>query len=152
MVYRIVRRMLKPHIFISYSGKDAFEASLLQYAIEKILEDQEATAWTFQRDQRGSENNVAGAIKSRIEKSDAVIFLVSPDTLLTGATQWMELAYADAFDVPTFVLLLRLTFDDLRQHQCGVPPLLLSSQCNSATDWRSVFENIREVLSGRSAR
>jgi hypothetical protein len=46
----------------------------------------------------------------------------------------MELAYADAFEVKTFVLLHHLNFFDLKQRATGVPPLLLSSQCNSAME------------------
>jgi hypothetical protein len=60
----------------------------------------------------------------------------------------MELAYADAFDVKTFILLHHLTFDELKQRATGVPPLLLSSQCNSAMEWKTVIEDIRKLLKG----
>jgi len=63
-------------------------------------------------------------------------FLFSPDTLESGASQWMELAYADAFEVKTFILLHHLKFLDLKEKATGVPPLLLSSQCNSAMEWK----------------
>lgn len=133
-------------VFISYSGRDEFEASLLQYALEKMLEDEGIVAWTFQRDQTRSEKEIARSLKDRVRESSASIFLVSPDTLESGASQWMELAYADAFDVTTFVLLHRLKFLDLKQKATGVPPLLLSSQCTSAIEWKSVVEDIRSLL------
>jgi hypothetical protein len=46
-------------VFISYSGRDEFEASLLQYALEKMLEEEGIVAWTFQRDQARSEKEIA---------------------------------------------------------------------------------------------
>ena len=58
----------------------------------------------------------------------------------------MELAYADAFNVTTFVLLHHLEFGDLRQRATGVPPLLLSSQCNSASEWKVVIEDIGKLV------
>ena len=133
-------------VFISYSGRDEFEASLLQFALERLLEKEGVVAWTFQRDQARSEKEVALSLKKRVRESAASIFLVSPDTLDAGASQWMELAYADAFDVKTFVLLLHLKFQDLKERATGVPPLLLSSQCNSAMEWRNVVEDIRRLL------
>lgn len=133
-------------VFISYSGRDEFEASLLQYALERILEDEGVVAWTFQRDQGRSEREIAQSLKHRVQESVASIFLVSPDTLDSGASQWMELAYADAFDVKTFILLHHLTFPELKQRATGVPPLLLSSQCNSAMEWKTVVEDIRKLL------
>lgn len=141
--------MKKRQVFISYSGRDAFEASLLQYAIESMLSEEGVTAWTFQRDQALSEKEIAQSLKDRVKESFASIFLVSPHTLESGTTQWMELAYADAFDVVTFVLLHHLKFDDLRQRATGVPPLLLSSQCNSASDWKTIIEAIRKLVKGR---
>jgi hypothetical protein len=83
-------------VFISYSGRDDFQASLLQYAIEQMLRAEGVEAWTFQRDQSRSEKQIAESLKTRVKESVASIFLVSPDTLDSGATQWMELAYADA--------------------------------------------------------
>ena len=132
-------------VFISYSGRDEFEASLLQFALEQLLEKEGVVAWTFQRDQARSEKDIALSLKNRVRESAASIFLVSPDTLESGASQWMELAYADAFDVRTFVLLHRLKFQDLKE-ATGVPPLLLSSQCNSALEWKDVVEAIRKLL------
>jgi hypothetical protein len=61
----------------------------------------------------------------------------------------MELAYADAFAVTTFVLLHHLDFRDLRERETGIPPLLLSSQCNPALEWKIVVEDIKELLKGR---
>ena len=141
--------MDKSRILISYSGKDAFEASLLQYAVEKVLADLGVVAWTFQRDQPRDEKNIARSLKQIVRNSSIAVFLVSPDTLTSGATQWMELAYADAFGVPTFVLLHRLNFEDLKRKEGGVPPLLLSSQCNAATDWMNVLRDVKKHLHGR---
>ena len=138
--------MEKRQVFISYAGRDAFEASLLQYALESILGREGVEAWTFQRDQARSEKEIARSLKDRVRESCASIFLVSPDTLESGATQWMELAYADAFNVPTFVLLHHLEFGDLRQRATKVPPLILSSQCNSASEWKVVIEDIRKLV------
>jgi len=84
--------MAAPQIFISYSGHDAFEASLLQYALENMLSDEGAVAWTFKRDQSRSEKEIAQSLKTRVRESIATVFLVSPTTLEFGATQWMELA------------------------------------------------------------
>lgn len=135
-----------PQVFISYSGHDAFEASLLQYALETLLADEGVVAWTFQRDQARSQKDIAVSLKQRVRDSVATVFLVSPTTLDSGATQWMELAYADAFDVATFVLLHHLDYQQLKSADRGVPPLLLSSECNSALDWREIAEDIRELL------
>lgn len=130
-------------VFISYSGHDAFEASLLQYAVESLLEAQGVTAWTYQRDQSRSEREIATALKDSVRRSIATLFLVSPNTLEGGATQWMELAYADAFDVKTFVLLHHLDFKELKSRESGVPPLLLASQCNAAMQWRQIIDDLR---------
>ena len=100
-------------VFISYSGRDEFEASLLQFALEHLLKNEGVVTWTFQRDQARSEKEIAASLKKRVRESAASIFLVSPDTLESGASQWMELAYADAFDVTTFVLLSHLNYKPL---------------------------------------
>lgn len=141
--------METPQIFISYSGRDAFEASLLQYALEALLAKDDVRAWTFQRDQARSEKEVANSLKQRVRDSIATVFLVSPETLNDGATQWMELAYSDAFNVDTFVLLHRLDYQELKRNERGVPPLLLSSQCNPAIDWRKIAEDIGRILENR---
>src|SRR5437016_4470858 len=134
-------------VFLSYSGEDAFEASLLQYAIEQMLAEQKATVWTYQRDQARDERNIGKSLKDRVRESSATIFLVSPSTLDTGAAQWMELAYADAYDVPTFIILHRLTFAELKSRERGVPPLLLESQCNPSAEWKNVIESLRSRVS-----
>ena len=136
----------EPQVFISHAGQDEFEADLLKFALETLLADVGVGAWIFRQDQNSSERNIAKSLKERVKASCAMIFLVSPTTLERGATQWMELAYADAFDVPTFVLLHRLQYDDLTSSDSGVPPLLLSGQCNAATDWRTVTEDIRTSI------
>ena len=136
-------------VFLSYSGEDAFEASLLQYAIEQMLADLRVPVWTYQRDQARDERSIGRSLKDRVRESSATIFLVSPGTLNAGAAQWMELAYADAYDVPTFVILHRLTFSELRSRERGVPPLLLESQCNASAEWRSVVESLRLLMTGK---
>jgi hypothetical protein len=137
-------------VFLSYSGDDAFEASLLQYAIEHMLVDLRLTVWTYQRDQARDERSIGKSLKDRVRESGATIFLVSPTTLEAGAAQWMELAYADAYDVPTFVILHRLTFAELKSRERGVPPLLLESQCNPAAEWKTVVESLRSrILAAR---
>ena len=138
--------MPKPLVFISYAARDEFEADLLKFALETLLADVGVGAWTFQQDQNRAERDIAESLKERVKSSCAMIFLVSPTTLERGATQWMELAYADAFGVPTFVLLHHLQYDDLKTSDNGVPPLLLAGQCNAATDWRAVVEDIRAYI------
>lgn len=142
--------MAQPQVFISYSGHDSFEASLLQYAIESMLATEGVHAWTYQRDQARSERDIATGLKDHIRHSVATVFLVSPATLESGAAQWMELAYSDAYGVTTFVLLHHLSFSDLRSRERGVPPLLLSSQCNEADDWRKIVEDIRILIEARA--
>src|SRR4051812_28385058 len=134
-------------IFLSHAGEDAFEASLLRFAVEPILAPLGATVWTYRRDQPRDEHNVAGSLKARVRQSDAVVFLLSPSTLETSGTQWMELADADAFDKPVFILLHRLGFADLTARSQGVPPLVLASQCNDAAlDWRAVIDAVGKRL------
>ena len=138
---------MQSQVFISYSGHDAFEASLLQYALEILLKDQGVVAWTFERDQSRSEKDIAQSLKKRVQQSLATVFLVSPKTLDGGgAAQWMELAYADAFEVPTFVLLHHLDYQELKSRQGGVPPLFLAGQCNETRDWRRIPEEIRQII------
>lgn len=138
--------MTAARVFISYAGHDAFEASLLQYALESLLQKENVSAWTYQRDQARSEKEIAAALKHSIRGSVAMVFLVSPTTLESSAAQWMELAYADAFEVTTFVLLHHLDFQQLKARERGVPPLLLSSQCNAALQWKSIVEDIRGLV------
>ena len=138
--------MPKPHVFISYSGHDAFEASLLQHAIESLLRDDGVKAWTYQRDQALSEKNVAAALKKKVKQSCATIFLVSPTTLNGGAAQWIELGYADAFEIKTFVLLHHLDYQKLKTAERGVPPLLLGSHCTPATDWKKVVPALKRLV------
>lgn len=137
----------KPYnIFLSYSGEDAFEANLLQFAFEELMKDKEIKLWTYQRDQNKAERDVSKSLKERVRESRAVIFLLSPSTLNNGATQWMELAYSDAFEIPTFILLHRLTYQELKNRERGVPPLLLKSQCNQAIAWRSIERELRKII------
>lgn len=144
--------MNKAQVFISYSGHDAFEASLLQFAIETILAPERVTAWTFQRDQQRSEKEIATALKKSVRESVATVFIVSPSTIDGGAAQWMELAYSDAFDVKTFVLLHHLDYNELKSKDRGVPPLLLASQCNAAQQWKTIVEDIRSLVKGGTSQ
>ncbi len=137
---------LTNQIFISYSGHDKFEAELLQFVIETSLSNNNVSAWTFQRDQKRSEKEIANSLKIKVKESAATIFLVSPSTINSGATQWMELAYSDAFDIKTFILLHHISYNELKNNESGVPPLLLSSQCNDASDWKSVISEIGQLI------
>lgn len=121
----------------------------MQYALETLLVDEGIVAWTFQRDQARTEKEIAQSLKQQVRESVATVFLVSPATLDGGSTQWMELAYSDAFGVDTFVLLHHLDYQELKRREHGVPPLLLSSQCNSALDWKVIAEDIRGILTRR---
>jgi hypothetical protein len=79
-----------------------------------MLADRNVTVWTYQRDQARDQRSIGKSLKDRVRESGATLFLVSPSTLEAGAAQWMELAYADAYDVPTFVILHHLTFVELK--------------------------------------
>ena len=133
-------------IFLSYSGEDSFEASLLQFAMETLLEETGVSVWSYERDQNKDEKQISKSLKEKIKESKATIFLASPTTMNSGATQWMELAYSDAFDVPTYILLHRMTYQDLKKREKGVPPLVLSSQCNSAMEWKNIGLEIGKDL------
>jgi hypothetical protein len=133
-------------VFLSYAGDDAFEASLFQFAVEQMLHDLKVTVWTHQRDQKEDERSIGKSLKDRVRESAATVFLVSPSTLKSGAAQWMELAYSDAYGVPTYVILHRLTFTNLRARHRGVPPLLLEGQCNLSADWRKVIDALRSLI------
>lgn len=132
-------------VFISFAGADAFEADLLQFAVETLLRDFGVAAWTFQRDQAGTERQVAASLKRQVRQSVAMIFLVSPTTLDSGATQRIELAYADAFDVPILVLMNNVSHAELRRRE-HVPPLLLAGHGWPATDWRRTVDAIETML------
>lgn len=133
-------------IFLSYSGNDSFEAGLLQFALERLLEDLGITVWTYERDQDKGERRIAHSLKIRVQGSSVVIFLASPATFASGAAQWMELAYADAFDVPIYVLLHGLSFAELKAKEEGVPPLLIEGQCNPSSQWKDVIAAVRVKL------
>lgn len=133
-------------VFLSYSGRDSFEAGLLQFALEQMLGDLGVAVWTYGRDQEKDQRQIGHSLKTRVQRASAAIFLASPSTFASGAAQWMELAYADAFDVPIFVLLHRLTFAELKAKEEGVPPLLLEGQCNPAAQWKDVAIALRAQL------
>jgi hypothetical protein len=142
----------RPLIFLSHAGANSFEASLIQFVFENLLNDFNVMLWSYVRDQDGDEKAIGQSLKKKIGESWTVIFLVSPDTLTSGSTQWMELAYADAFEIPTFVLLHHMTFEDLRKSEHNIPPLLLTRQCTPAVNWRKLEQEIRQVCSSRSLK
>lgn len=76
---RVPRVMSKKceEIFLSYSSQDSFEASLLQFATEPILQDLFVKVWTYERDQSKAERQVGESLKRRVQNSVAAIFLVS---------------------------------------------------------------------------
>jgi hypothetical protein len=118
-----------PQFFLSYAGEDSFEAMLLKDAIESLLCDAGVRVWVFGRDQARDQRSVGTSLKERVRESAAVIILLSRSTLESGATQWMELAYADVFGVPAFILLHPLVFEELKRAEPGAPPLVLEGQC-----------------------
>jgi TIR domain len=132
-------------IFLSHADEDAFEAGLLQAQLEQLLSDLGVRVWTYKRDQAGDERNIGGSIRDRVRESQAVIMLVSQYTIESGAAQWMELAYADAFSVPTFVLMHHITFEDLKRSG-GVPPLVLQGQSTPAINWHTIEAELRRKL------
>lgn len=130
-------------IFLSYPGDHSVEAEWLQFVYETLLADTKAKVWTYERDQGKGEKAVAERLKAQVKASKAFVFLVTPSTLDKGAAQWMELAYADAFGVPTFILLHHLSYQDLKEKEGGIPPFLLAAHCNSTKDWRKLEEELR---------
>lgn len=134
-------------IFLSYAGNHSVDAEWLQFAYETLLEDTGVKVWTYERDQPKDEAAIAESLKTQVQASKAMVFLVTPSTLDKGAAQWMELAYADAFGVPTFVLLHHLSYKDLKMKEQGVPPLLLAKQCNPAEQWRVIAKDLRKCCS-----
>jgi hypothetical protein len=133
-------------VFISYSGHDSFEANLLQYALETMLAPEGVVAWTYQRDQPRSEKEIAKSIKKQVRNSAATIFLVSPSTIKGSAAQWMELAYADAYNVQTYVLLHHLDYNEMKAKYKGVPPLLLAIHCTPALEWRTIADDLQTLF------
>ena len=132
-------------IFLSYMEENEFEADLFQASLESLLSDTKVKVWTYRRDQTGDQTAIARSLREQIKRSQAAIMLMSQYTLQSGATQWMELAYADAFEIPTFVLLHQITFEDVKKMP-GVPPLLLERQCVPAVLWRSLETDFRRCL------
>jgi len=116
---------------------------LLKDAIENLLQDVGVRVWAFGRDQAKDQRSVGTSLKQQVRRSAAVIVLLSRFTLESGATQWMELAYADAFGIPAFILLHHLTFDELKKSERGTPPLVLEGQCTIALEWRSLENGLR---------
>lgn len=64
--------MDQAHVFVSYCSQDAFEAELLQFAIDTLLRDERVVAWTYQRDQSRSERDIAQSIKNTVRRSCAI--------------------------------------------------------------------------------
>jgi hypothetical protein len=120
--------------------------------VEDLLDDLGVKVWAYNRDQRGDERTIAGSLKRRVKKSSAAIVLISQYTLAQGATQWMELSYADAFKVPTFILLHHMTFDELKKSDKSVPPLVLQGHCTPALRWRSLEGDLRRHCRHRGGK
>lgn len=135
--------MSEPCVFLSYAGADAFEADLLALALESSLSDLGVRVWNYRFDQPADQAGIARALRERVQASSAMVLLVSPSTLKEGAAQWIEFGNADAFEVPVFVLLHRLTFAQLRRRDKGVPPLLIEHQCTPASEWRRIVGELR---------
>ena len=38
---------------------------------------------------------------------------------------------------------------ELRRREYGVPPLLLTSQCNPASSWKEVVEEVRDLIKSK---
>jgi hypothetical protein len=133
----------RPQIFLSYAGPDGFEADLLQTVLERVLADLNVLVWTYERDQPADQRGIGESLRDRVRESRAAVILLSRHTLDFGATQWMELAYADAFNVPTFILLHHMTFAELRKSDRGIPPLVLESQCTPAREWQLLERPLR---------
>lgn len=139
-------------VFLSYSGDDSCEASLLVFAIETLHAGRGLRVWTFQRDQTSDTRSVAASLKDQVRRSHAMVFLASPSTLKGGAAQWMELAYADAADVPTYVLLHRITYGKLKMKERGAPPFITEGHCTPAVAWRRVVDELDAHLSRKGSR
>ena len=139
----------KRQIFLSHAGQDVFEATLLQNAIEELLKDLKITVWTYGRNQAHDERSIGASLRDRIRQSSAVVILISQFTIGSGATQWMELGYADAFGIPIFVLLHHLTIEDLKRAERGVPPLVLERQCTPASEWKLLQNDLRGCFKSR---
>ena len=125
-------------IFLSYSGEDECEAGLLQFALETLLASNAIHVWTYKRDQLASTRS----IKEQVRRSTALIFIASPNTVKGGATQWMELGYADAFNIQTYVLLHRITYAKLKMKERGAAPFLTEGQCSPLSSWRQIADEL----------
>ena len=133
-------------IFLSHTGKDAFEADLLQITLEGLLADLDVKVWSYLRDQSTGERRVSSSNLAQVRKSEAMIYLVSPATLEGGANQTIELGYAEALEKHIEVILHRLTYDDLKSAGSKVPITVLEGSCTPATEWRKVAQALRDHL------
>jgi hypothetical protein len=97
----------------------------------------------FERDQARDERSVYTSLRYRVRESAAVVILLSQSTLDMGIVQWTELAYAEAFEVPIFILLHHVNFEQLKSARRGVPPMVLFSQCTPASSWRLLDNDLR---------
>lgn len=133
-------------IFLSYSRQDQFEAALLQEWLETRFGSDGVSVWTYERDQTRDQSNVSRSLKETVQESFAVVFLLSPFTIEGGAAQWVELGYADAFGIPTFILLHHVTYDEVVRAEQSVPPLVRHSQCTPAIEWKTMEKDLRKRL------
>jgi len=133
-------------IFLSHSRDDSCEASLLQFAMETLLKPFTVTVWSYQRDQSPTTRSVASTLKDQVKGSVATVFLASPSTIKGGASQWMELAYADAFSIPTYVLLHRINYRNIKIKERNVAPFLTEGQCSPSTEWRTIIHDLKSII------
>lgn len=120
--------------------------------IESELRDLAVQVWAYRRDQPKDGRDIAHTSKEQVQRSVALAILLTPDSLAAGANQWMELAYADAFDVPSFYLLHGVTLDDLKAAGRGVPPLLFAADCIPAIEWRRILPDLRRCCQQAQGR
>ena len=132
---------MRPMLVLSHAEEDLFEATLLQVVLEQSLADVGASVWAYGRDQAPQQKNVAASLPKIIGEAAALVFLLSPDS---SPTQWMELAYADAFEIPTFILVHRTTFAKLAAAKRGMPPFVVTGQSIRAVEWKRIVEPLRK--------
>lgn len=136
-------------IFLSFASPDRFEALLLKIVLRRVyLRAHRPSIWIYTHDQAPTTPNVPVSLKREVKSSDAFILLLSRSTLNRGSNQWMELAYADAYKKPTFVLLHRINYDVVKKHR-NTPVFLQPKHCTHSRDWKSMVPKLDQILRGR---
>ena len=107
--------MTRRQVFISYSGRNAVEASLLQYALEGLLIDEEVVAWSYERDtsediiivdpqhKLKAGSNIRKVIRDAISSASKVVIIASDNS---SGSQWVnyEAGMAVALEKPIVVM------------------------------------------------